>query len=148
MCEALLKRAAARSTYKIEVLSAGLNAEAGRSAHPWAILAALEHNISLQDHRAQKLTAQLMDEADVIFAMDFNNRSEILSRFPAAKKKILMLGAFMGPSGLGPEIYDPYSMGPEATKHCYRILNTCVGNLALQISTPRPSSKSPATPNK
>ena|SRR5437667_11864068 len=77
MCEALMKRAIAGRPKVYNVLSAGLNAEPGRRAHPWAISAASELGISLEDHRARALSQQMVDDADAIFIMDSQNLDEI-----------------------------------------------------------------------
>src|ERR1700722_19058447 len=59
MCEALLKKELARfHDSQFTVMSAGLNSIPGRPAHPWAITAAKEFDISLEDHRAQLLTQE------------------------------------------------------------------------------------------
>src|SRR5271166_2464696 len=51
MCEALMNRAlAAVPPTQITVTSAGLNAVPGRAAHPWAVAAALELGLTLENH--------------------------------------------------------------------------------------------------
>ena len=66
--------------------------------------------------------------------MDFQNRMEILARFPHATEKVFMLGEFRESESARMEIPDPYHVGEEATRHCYRVLDICIRNLALRLS--------------
>jgi protein-tyrosine phosphatase len=134
MCEALMKRALADRGDYFRVISAGLNANPGRRAHPWAISSAVKFGISLEQHHALVLTFEMVQQADLIFAMDLQNRVELLSRFPQAKEKLFLLGMFRGPDGGGVEIHDPYHLGEDGTQRCYQILDICIRNLAFRIS--------------
>jgi len=135
MCEALMKRAAAAVPDKqIAVASAGLNAAPGMAAHPWAVAAARELGISLENHRAKLLTAEMVRQADVVFAMDYQNQIQLLSRYSEAKDKVFMLGAYAGEDNRPLEIRDPYYAGEEGTRDCYKILNTCIQNLVRGLS--------------
>jgi len=130
MCEALMNRALAAVPDKhITATSAGLNAAPGRAAHPWAVAAARELGISLENHRAKLLTAEMVKQADVIFAMDYLNQVQLLSRYAHAKDKVFMLGAYAGEDYRPLEIHDPYYAGEEGTRDCYKILSTCIQNL-------------------
>jgi len=135
MCEALMNRALAGVPDKrITVTSAGLNAAPGRAAHVWAVAAARELGISLENHRAKLLTADMVNQADVVFAMDYQNQVQLVSRYSQAKHKVFMLGAYAGDDNRALEILDPYYAGEEGTRDCYRILNTCVRNLVTDLS--------------
>jgi protein-tyrosine phosphatase len=134
MCEALLNRAlAAVPNKQIRVASAGLNAAPGRAAHPWAVAAARDLGISLESHRAKLLTAEMVNQADVIFAMDYQNQVQLLSRYAQANGKVFMLGAYAGENYRPLEINDPYYSGEEGTRDCYKVLNTCIRNLVSSL---------------
>ncbi|MGO9085994.1 MAG: low molecular weight protein-tyrosine-phosphatase [Candidatus Sulfotelmatobacter sp.] len=135
MCEALMIRALSNSTsLRFTVTSAGLNAVPGTAAHPWAVKAAQELGISLENHRARLLNAEMVNRADAIFAMDYQNQVQLLSRYSQAKNKVFMLGAFAGEDAHLSEIRDPYHGGEEATRSCYKILGTCIQNLVGRLS--------------
>lgn len=135
MCEALMNRALAAVPDKgITVTSAGLNAAPGRAAHVWAVAAARELGISLENHRAKLLTADMVNQADVVFAMDYQNQVQLVSRYSRAKHKIFMLGVYAGDDNRVVEILDPYYAGEEGTRDCYRILSTCIRNLVNSLS--------------
>jgi len=134
MCEALmLAKVATLRGMQISVNSAGLNATEGRAAHPWAVTAAQEFGISLEHHRARQLTDQMVNEADLIFAMDFQNYIQLLSRWPTIRKKVLMLGNYAQGKQKILEIADPFYVGLEQTHACYRILDSCIQKLAHSL---------------
>jgi len=135
MCEALLNRELAHlDDAQFTVASAGLNAIHGRPAHPWAIAAAKEFDISLEHHRARLLTAEMVNQADAIFVMDYHNQVQLLSRWGGAKKKVFLLSAYAAGDYRPVEILDPYYMGQEGTVRCYEILNACIQNLVRGLS--------------
>jgi protein-tyrosine phosphatase len=133
MCEALMNRAVTGFPDQVMVTSAGLNAMAGRPAHPWAIMAAQEFGISLENHRARLLTSEMVDRADAIFVMDNQNQVQLLSRWSSARNKVFMLGAYAPKEYRGVEIRDPYYLGQDETRYCYQILNTCIQNLTHSL---------------
>ncbi len=139
MAEAMLKRALADKGMqaRVRVASAGLHATPGKAAHPRAVAASLEIGLPLTSHRAQILTPGLASQADVIFAMDFQNKAELLALFPEAQSKILMLSAYRGLSSRYREIPDPYWGDLEATRLCYAVLQTCIANLVAELSVSR-----------
>lgn len=130
MCEALMNRSLPDSLdSRISVGSAGLHAVPGRTAHPWAITAAKQFGIHLEGHRAKTLSREMVDYAEVIFVMDYQNQVQLLTRHPHAVHKVYLLSAYAGKDYDSVEIPDPYYLGEEATRQCYGRLNTCISNL-------------------
>lgn len=135
MCEALMFRELALfPDVRVAVSSAGVHAIPGRPAHPWAVAAARGFGISLEGHGARLLTDQMVDQADAIFAMDYQNQVELLSRWAGARKKVYMVSTYAGKNYRSVEIPDPYYVGPEETIKCYGVLKTCIENLARSFS--------------
>ncbi len=94
----------------ITVASAGTNARTGSAADSRAQRAALELGTSLEHHRSQPLTREMVDRADVIFAMDDFNVVNIETDFPQSRGKVYLLGGMNGSGSWEPsEIIDPYS---------------------------------------
>jgi protein-tyrosine-phosphatase/predicted ATP-grasp superfamily ATP-dependent carboligase len=117
----------------VAVCSAGLHARDGREAHPWGQTAASELGIPLDHHRAQRLTPEMVKQADVIFAMDFENKAELLDLYPDAQHKIVLLSAY-GERGVRyREIPDPFHADLEGTRECYKCLQTCIRNLTANL---------------
>lgn len=111
------------------ITSAGLNASPGRLAHPWAITAAEEFGVSLKNHRAHLLTAEMVAHADAIFTMDYQNQAQLIARIPEAAGKVRLLGAYSGDGAQSLQIRDPYYGGEHATRECYQTLEICIQNL-------------------
>jgi protein-tyrosine-phosphatase len=132
---ALLELRLRGSNPEIVIQSAGLHARPGRPADTRGVAAAKLLGVDLQSHRAAPLTAELVRAADLLVVMDFLNQAECIARFPEAKGKLRLLGAFDAtrPSG-SVEIPDPYSLDAEAVARCYEHVARCISGLqsALQ----------------
>jgi protein-tyrosine-phosphatase len=125
MCEALMRRAVANLPEPaVRIVSAGLSATPGTPAHEWSIAAARDFGISLEHHRATLVSNELLEEADVIFVMDYRNLVQLLSRYPVPREKVFMLGEFATPKQS--QIKDPYYGDQEETRRCYAILHQCI----------------------
>jgi protein-tyrosine-phosphatase len=125
----VLSEAAPEDVDKIRIVSAGLHANPGREAHPWMQEAAVDLGISLVTHRAKLLTREMVDAADAVFAMDFQNKAELLTLYPESADKIYMLSAYAAGAWKCREIPDPYLGDLEVTHYCARQLQTCIQNL-------------------
>jgi len=130
-----------------------LNATSEKPAHPWAVEAAREFGIRLENHRARILSLEMVEQADAILVMDFQNYVEIVSKYPNSKKKAFFLGAYANERE-GIEIRDPYYLGPEATSRCFHLLNSCISalvesmrsNLGSAATTPKGSAATRGSP--
>lgn len=141
MCEALMRQELTRFPHiQVKVTSAGLNATPGKHAHPWALAAAPQFGVSLDHHEARLLTAEMVNQADVIFAMDYQNQVELFCRFPNAREKVCMFSAYAGPDYRLVEIRDPYYGNEIETNRCYGILQTCVRNLVSTLASLTPTN--------
>jgi protein-tyrosine phosphatase len=136
MAELMLRRAALeRGQAEIKVSSAGIHTTPETEAHPRARIAARKLGISLDGHRSRLLTAEMVAQSDVIFVMDFQNQAELLTEYPDARDKILLLSAYAEGVHRYSEIPDPYFGDQDAACHCYAVLHTCVNNLARSLWT-------------
>jgi protein-tyrosine phosphatase len=133
MCEALMKEAIGNSRPTVRALSAGLHATPGRPAHPWSISAARAFGVDLSRHRARRLNPEALDQADVIFAMDYRNLVELLCRYPWVKEKVYMLSAYAEEGYRSIEIQDPFFGDEAETRRCYTILKRCIDNLVATL---------------
>jgi protein-tyrosine-phosphatase len=86
------------------VISAGISAAEGYPASPEAVEALARLGIDLRSHRSRALTPELLDEADVVFAMTEGHAAAARAINPSAAEKILLLD----PNG---QVPDPYG-GP------------------------------------
>jgi protein-tyrosine-phosphatase len=124
-----LKESSQAAAQNVRIVSAGLHASPGREAHPWMQDAAGALELSLESHRAKILTRQMVDQADAVFAMDFQNKAELLTLYPDAAEKIYMLSAYAEGEWKDREIPDPYLYDLEFTHYCAGQLQICVHNL-------------------
>jgi protein-tyrosine-phosphatase/predicted ATP-grasp superfamily ATP-dependent carboligase len=135
MAEEMLKRELAKAGAEhYSVCSAGLHACEGRTAHPWALEVSQDLGMPLDQHHAKLLTAEMIEKADAVLAMDYENLAELLARFPHAKDKMFMLGAYAEGPQRCREIPDPYFGDVAGTRQCYSVLQTCVRNLVASLS--------------
>src|SRR5437899_10505469 len=92
MSEALFAQFASDCDQRgISIISAGLNAVPGRSADPRAMKVAREFGIVLDNHRAQLLTPGMVEQADVIFAIDYENEAWVGALWPQSARQVLMM---------------------------------------------------------
>jgi protein-tyrosine phosphatase len=133
MAEFLMRQALREAGLEehVQIRSAGLHANAGREAHLWAQEASADLGISLAEHRAKPLTPEMVEQADCILAMDFQNKAELLTLYPEAQGKIYMLSAYGESPWQYREIPDPYLGDLATTRFCGRQLLTCIRNLMI-----------------
>jgi protein-tyrosine-phosphatase/predicted ATP-grasp superfamily ATP-dependent carboligase len=112
-----------------EIRSAGLFAKPGNHADPVAVTAAREAGVALDGHLASELSAEMVQQSDVIFVMDHINEAVLLTRFPYAARKTFLLGALQS-GGRPKEIADPYGQGLDAVRRCYSEVRRSVMKLA------------------
>jgi protein-tyrosine phosphatase len=139
MAAALLKQSLVGTAWEtLVVMSAGLDAFPGGTADPRSIRLAREFGLSLDGHRPQPLTRELVAAADVIFVMDFVNQAMLLARYPRVWHKVYLLGRWI--EDLRPshyEIRDPYHGDITNIQHCYTILQACIRELVRSYSLVR-----------
>ena len=145
MSEALFKQFAADCGQRgISIISAGVNAVPGRSVDPRTLKVAQEFGIVLDNHRAQLLTPSMVEQADIIFAMDYENEALVRTRYPQSAHKVFMLSACADESYHQVEIPDPYWGDEAEVRQCYRIIEGCIHNLAMSLFPDAPSDSSKA----
>lgn len=133
MAEALFRKSVREAHLSVHACSAGTHAEAGNLPDPRALAASEELGASVAEHRAQPLTPALVEQADAIFVMDFQNKAELLARYPDHREKIHLLSAYGEGAQRNREIADPYSGDLETTRACYAFLQTCIRNLTAEL---------------
>lgn len=135
MAETLMRRVSEEIGLGPEprIMSAGLHAIEGHEPHPWAQQVSAELGISLAEHRAKLLTREMVETADCILAMDFQNKAELLAIYPESKNKICMISAYGEGEWRYREIEDPYLGSLESTRICAGRLQICIQNLMASL---------------
>lgn len=107
LAEALLRRQfQERSIEGVTIASAGTGAWDGAPASEGAYLVGLEHGLDLSAHRAQLLTRELVQDADMVFTMARHHRARVEQLGGAGKTHLL--GEYAGFSGDDAEVNDPF----------------------------------------
>jgi len=123
----------------LKVLSAGINATASKPPPKEAVVAARAFGISMDDHRAQCLTHELIRGTDMIVVMEFEHLHELGEKYPDSKGRCFLLSMFSGDQpGWGNyysqyNIADPYGKDTEQFVRCFERINVCVNNLLMGV---------------
>lgn len=107
--ENYLKEHLPHARKKIRILSAGVKARSGGSAHQVVKHVAKLNGFSLKNHHSDPLTRKIIKIADVILVMEQWQKENILERFPNAEGKTFCMMEYLwedDPSDTG-DIPDP-----------------------------------------
>ena len=107
------------------VRSAGLAAVVNGQAHPVSRRIAAEHQISLDNHRPQQLTAALMDEFDLILVMEEWQRLKAQALNPQAAHKVELFA--------DKKIPDPYGHDEEAFRRVFKQMDAAARRWAEEL---------------
>ena len=101
----------------VRITSGGYHPEAGRRCPDEAIHAARQMGIDLAPHRSEVLCAEMLQDADVVFVFDDENRRTLRERFPWVMPRVYLLGLLGDhPTTI---IRDPYGGGPDDFRLAY-----------------------------
>lgn len=79
------------SRKKVKILSAGVRARSGSSAHSVVKHVARVNGFSLSGHGSDPFSRSLVKKADVILVMEQWQKDELIERYPKAKDKIFRM---------------------------------------------------------
>jgi protein-tyrosine-phosphatase len=101
----------------LSIVSAGLEAEAGRPPHPTAVLTAAPLRVDLSDHTASRVAPETVANADAIFVMDVPQLVVMRRRFPSARHKTFLLTCLAVDDAL--DVRDPVDGDAPVFQACY-----------------------------
>jgi protein-tyrosine-phosphatase len=101
----------------LSIVSAGLEAEAGRPPHPTAVLTAAPLRVDLSDHTASRVAPEAVASADAIFVMDVPQLIVMRGRFPSASHKTFLLTCLAADDRL--DVHDPVDGDASVFQDCY-----------------------------
>jgi protein-tyrosine-phosphatase len=131
MAEYLLRdRLGPDSAWTVE--SAGTAAADGLPATPEAVRVLAEAQIDLSPHRSRRLTADLVEQADIVVVMTRMHQAEVLMRFPGARDKTFLFASF----GTEPEIRDipdPIGQSTFVYRMTRNVLDSGMADLILHM---------------
>lgn len=98
MAEALLRKMLiedlGEKAATIQVVSAGTGAIAGEIASPNAIEVMKDEGINLREHRAKRVSPDMVNAADLVLTMTIDQKKAVLEMMPNAKNKVFTLAEF------------------------------------------------------
>lgn len=116
--------------------SAGLEVSRALPPPPEALAVAAEFGVVLDNHRSTRVTAEMVQTFDTVFAMEARQLDSLRLLFPKQRNKFFLLPLFAKGSGKEMEGYrrynivDPFGGDLAAFRSCYeRIQNCLVGVL-------------------
>lgn len=119
----------------MHAMSAGTHANAGSPASEGSLQVAHENNLDLSAHRAQQLTAELVQAADLVLAMGPHHQDRIEDLGGEGKTHLLTSFASRGESDR--PIGDPFGGPVSVYRETYRELVQEIGNVLDRISVER-----------
>ncbi|RNC28894.1 MAG: Protein-arginine-phosphatase [Candidatus Dichloromethanomonas elyunquensis] len=112
MAQGLAKRCFSE---EVEVFSAGINAFEGDCISKNAAAVLMEKGIDISQHKAVKLTKELIENVDLVFSMTKAQELFLSHGYPHYRKKIRCLGYLSDPPK---EVSDPWGSSLETYRRC------------------------------
>lgn len=114
----------------LNVASAGTHALVGRPADPYSVEVMVEHNCDLiLNHRAQQANPHLLNNVDLILALDGGHLEWVLSVAPHLRGRVFKLGRWHG----NKDIEDPYMKPKEAFLSAYFEISKAVDEWSSKL---------------
>lgn len=124
MAEAIFNALAADSGLSARAHSAGVEAREGSPVHPNAVTALEEVGISSGRHRARRVREAMIDESNLVLAMNSQHVEELQHLFAEQSHKLHVLPVYADvASG---SIPDPYGLTIPAYRTSVRQLSECI----------------------
>lgn len=139
-CRSVMAKGLLKSMLKdrkdIMILSAGIAALPGLRPTRETIEVMARHQVDISSHLTQRLTNDMVEEADLVLVMERMHKQEILNRIPRAERKVFLLREYAGvPSGPGVdiEVPDPIAKPMEVYESCFRMIQGAVEKVVQKL---------------
>lgn len=123
----------------LEIRSAGLDATVKNPPPKEAIDSAKMFGVSLDDHKARRLTRELITGSDLIVVMEVKHLHRLEETYPESKDKFFLLSMFSyekpcwGSYYYFYNIVDPYGKTGDQFLLCYKIIEMRLKNFLYEI---------------
>ncbi len=136
MAEALLREKLTRRGFAgVEVSSCGLEANPWNTAEPRLRQVIGNAYGSLENFRSRPISAEMVQDADLVLAMEERQVQEIMSRFPRIRGRVATLTGFVGETGDIVDFVDGYPGSfLEWLNECHSIINRCLDLVTAKIA--------------
>ena len=129
MAAALLKHQLDNRSPDTEIRSAGLGALIGYPADDTAQSLMRDKGTDISEHRAQQVSAELLQWADLVLVMGTGQKQALLESHPHARGKVFLLGHWTDE-----EIPDPYQENFEVYQQALDIIERGVQAWTTKIA--------------
>lgn len=116
----------------ISILSGGYSQESGRYAPAMAVKMAKRWSVDLSTHRSQRVTEDLVRQADVVFVFDYHNYRRVVKDYRFARDCIHFIGAFCPEDPLF--IRDPWEQDMDCFESTYDQIARSLHEAALHLT--------------
>ena len=106
----------------MQVASAGLAAMRGFPIDPTAQAALAAHGYDASDHSARQATKLLMQQSDLVLAMEQRQVAAVLALCPTLRGRVCMLSHWQD----GSDIEDPYGRDQRAFDVAFERIESCI----------------------
>ena len=133
MAEVLLRAALPLDT-DWRVISAGTSATPGSAASDASCDVIKEYGLSLDSHRSQLLTQDLVEDSAMIVAMTQRHIEKILHCVPSARDRVYLMRAFDATAPKGSDVFDPYCGTLENYRACRDMIQQALPGLVHTLT--------------
>ncbi|GAB3374777.1 low molecular weight protein-tyrosine-phosphatase [Azotobacter armeniacus] len=127
--QTLMKEALSCGNRTMKIDSAGLAARVGLPMEPTVRAVLLEHQHRPSEHRACQLDRTMLQQANLVLAMERRHIDDIYQIVPEARGKTFLLGKWQDEL----EIQDPFRRDWTAFEQAYRQIRTAVEAWAMRL---------------
>ena len=113
-------------TDEVAVSSAGTFAEDGACASSGSLEVARENGLDLESFQSRRLTAELLDSADLVLVMELGHRSAVLGLAPQTDTRTRVLGELSGAKGADAAVSDPFGGSVDSYRRTYQKLERLI----------------------
>jgi protein-tyrosine phosphatase len=106
----------------VEVTSAGLDALDGCPADPTVVDLMSRIGVDISAHKSRRINGHIVANADLILAMDVNQKQHVERRYVAARGRV-----FRVCESAGMDVNDPYLLGPH---HYARVMEQLIEGMS------------------
>lgn len=118
----------------ITFTSAGFHQHENRPADPNMIKVSDTHTINLKDSRSTVLTETIINQNDLILAMEIQHLDRLANEYPNIKKKCFLLGSLQSiNSSSNVEISDPYNQDFTIYLQVFKRINDAINTLTSHL---------------
>jgi len=115
----------------LEISSFGYYPKSGRPSPANAQTASQANGIDLTGHRSQIISQEDIDQADIVFVFDEENRRTLLERYPDARRRIYFLGCLSSEGKM--QIKDPYGGQVKEFEKTYNLIEHALDSIAATV---------------